>query len=100
MKTFVQILFRVSVILNFMSAYSSTYGQTNGDSYYIITGQLKDAKTGEKISYATITVPGSGIGTVSNSEGEFTLKVGKALNIDIFEVSHLSYATTKFKISE
>jgi len=100
MKTFVQILFRVSVIIIFMSTYSSALGQNKNDTYFTISGQLKDAKTGAKISYATITVPGSGIGTVSNSEGEFTLKISKALNIDIFEVSHLSYATTKFKISE
>ncbi|HNX87276.1 MAG TPA: carboxypeptidase-like regulatory domain-containing protein, partial [Bacteroidales bacterium] len=36
-----------------------------------ITGVLKDAKTGDKISYATISVPNTNIGTVSNSEGEF-----------------------------
>jgi len=100
MKTIVQILSRVVVILIFMSTYATSYGQNDNESFYTLSGQLKDAKTGEKISYATIAVPGSGIGTVSNIDGEFTLKVAKALKIDIFEVSHLSYATTKFKISE
>jgi hypothetical protein len=100
MKTTIKILFRIGIIIIFMSGYGSTYGQNGNDTYYTITGQLKDSKTGEKISYATITVPGSGIGTVSNIDGEFTLKVSKALNIDIFEISHLSYATAKFKISE
>jgi hypothetical protein len=61
---------------------------------------LKDALTGEKVSYASITVPSTGIGTVSNSDGEFTLKVSTSLNAEYFEVSHLSYATAKFKISE
>ncbi len=100
MKTTLKLLFRIGIIIIFMSGYGSTYGQNGNDTYYTITGQLKDSKTGEKISYATITVPGSGIGTVSNIDGEFTLKVSKTLNIDIFEISHLSYATTKFKISE
>lgn len=70
------------------------------NTYTTVNGQLKDAKSGEKIMYATITVPNTGIGTVSNSEGEFTLKVNTALNAEYFEVSHVSYATAKFKISD
>ncbi len=77
--------------------YSATLAQ---NTFVTVNGLLKDAKTGEKISYATITVPNTGIGTVSNSEGEFTLKVDTSLNAEYFEVSHLSYATAKFKISE
>ena len=65
-----------------------------------ITGILKDAKTGDKISYATISVPNTNIGTVSNSEGEFILKVNPSLKAEYFQVSHLSYATTQFKINE
>jgi hypothetical protein len=83
-----------------MSGSGATYAQNGNDSFLTITGLLKDAKTGEKIIYATISVPNTGIGTVSNSDGEFTLKVNKSLNAEYFEVSHLSYATTKFKISE
>jgi len=99
MKTLIQNVMRLGIIILFLSGYSSMYAQ-NGNDYVTVTGQLKDAKTGEKIIYATISVPGTGIGTVSNSEGEFILKVNKSVNTDVFEVSHLSYATTKFKISE
>jgi hypothetical protein len=99
MKTLIQNAFRLSIIILFMSGFGAAFAQ-NGSDYYTISGLLKDAKSGEKIIYATITVPGSGIGTVSNSEGEFTLKINKSLNAEFFEVSHLSYATTKFKISE
>ena len=100
MKTSVQILFRVGILVIFMSCYGAAYSQNESDSYLTITGQLKDAKTGEKIIYATITVPNTGIGTVSNSDGEFLLKINKGINADNFEVSHLSYATTTFKVSE
>lgn len=100
MKTTVQILFRIVIIILFMSGSGATYSQNGSDSYNTVSGQLKDAKTGEKIIYATISVPNTGIGTVSNSEGEFILKVNKSLAAEYFEVSHLSYTTTKFKISE
>lgn len=100
MKTLIYNVFRLGIIIIFMSSYGSTFAQNDNDSFFTVTGKLKDAKTNEKISYATISVPGTGIGTVSNSEGEFILKVSKASNIDVFEVSHLSYATKQFKISE
>ena len=100
MKTLIQNVMRLGIVIIFLSACGTMYAQNGSDSYFTVTGQLKDSKTGEKIIYANISVPGTGIGTVSNSEGEFTLKVDKSLNIDFFEVAHLSYTTKKFKISE
>lgn len=100
MKTSIQILFRIGILILFMSGVGVTYAQNGSDSFISVTGQLKDAKTGEKVIYASITIPNTGVGTVSNSDGEFTLKISKALNAEFFEVSHLSYTTTRFKISE
>jgi hypothetical protein len=100
MKTLIQNVLRLGILIFFMSGYGSTHAQNDNDSFVTVNGVLKDAKTNEKIIYATISVPGTGIGTVSNSEGEFILKVSKAIKADVFEISHLSYATAKFKISE
>ena len=52
MKTSVQILFRVGILVIFMSCYGAAYSQISSDAYVTVTGQLKDAKTGEKIIYA------------------------------------------------
>ncbi len=100
MKTLIQNVLHVSILILFMSGFGSVYAQNADDSYATVSGQLKDSKSGEKIAYATISVPGTGVGTVSNTDGEFTLKVNNSLKTDIFEVSHISYATTKFKINE
>jgi len=100
MKTLINHVLRFSFIVLFFSSYALSYSQTDNGSYLTVTGKLKDSKTGEKIVYATVSVPGTGIGTVSNSEGEFTLKVSKSVNTDVFEIAHLSYTTTKFSISE
>ncbi len=97
MKTMPYNLIRFSMMLVLIFAFSALQAQ-NG--YVTVTGQLKDAKSGEKIGHATITVPGTHIGTVSNSDGEFILKIQNSLQAEYFEVSHLSYTTTKFKISE
>lgn len=100
MKTLIQKAIHLGIIIIFMSGSVMLNAQTSDDSYITISGRLKDAKTNEKIIYATVSIPGTGIGTVSNSEGEFLLKVNKSVTTDVFEISHLSYATTKFKISE
>lgn len=70
------------------------------NSFVTVTGTLKDNKTGEKIPHASITVPGTNIGTVTNSDGEFILKISSSLNAAKFEISHLSYTTKQFSISE
>ena len=97
MKTFHKKLIRAGIIFLLLSAVAVVSAQ---NAFVTVTGTLKDAKTNEKINYAAITVPGTGIGTVSNSDGEFTLKVSTSLNAEYFEVSHLGYATTKFRISD
>ena len=97
MKTFNKFLIHGGIFILLFATHSSTLAQS---TFVTVNGQLKDAKTGEKIIHATITVPNTGIGTVSNSDGEFTLKVNTSLNAEYFEVSHLSYTTAKFKISE
>jgi hypothetical protein len=88
----------IGMTILLFAASVATLAQT--PSFITINGLLKDSKSGDKVAYATITVPGTGIGTVSNSEGEFTLKISNDLKAEYFEVSHLSYATAKFKISE
>ena len=97
MKTSVKNMISVGILFLFFASTAVTLAQ---NTFITISGLLKDAKTGEKIIYATISVPNTGIGTVSNSDGEFTLKVSTSLNAEFFEVSHMSYATAKFKISE
>ncbi len=68
------------------------------DTYFSISGIVKDSKTFEPISFASVTISGTDIGTVTNSEGEFVLKVSKALNAVTFEISHLSYINKSFNI--
>jgi len=66
--------------------------------YNLVNGLVKDAKTKDRVVFATITVPGTTIGTVANSDGEFTLKVPKTATSEVFEISHLGYQNTTFPI--
>jgi len=97
MKTLTKNLTWFGLFIFLLGGHALSQAQNNAIT---ITGVLKDAKTGDKISYATISVPNTSIGTVSNSEGEFILKVNPSLKAEYFQVSHLSYTTTQFKINE
>lgn len=68
------------------------FGQ-NGNGYITINGNLKDAKTKNALFFAYITIPNSHVGTVTNSEGNFTLKISPLLNAREVEFSHLGYIT-------
>lgn len=66
--------------------------------YNLVNGVIKDAKTKERVVFATISVPGTTIGTVANADGEFTLKVPKTIKSNVFEITHLGYQNTQFPI--
>lgn len=84
------------VVALFISA--SVIGQEV--DFYTINGVIKDSKTKERVVFSGVTVPGTNIGTVANSEGEFTLKIPKSINGKDFEISHLGYQNKKFVIAE
>ncbi len=69
---------------------TGTLHAQNGDMISI-SGKIKDSKTKSDLYYAAVSVPNTAIATVSNSEGEFTLKFGKSLNVNELEFSHLGY---------
>lgn len=99
MKTFINRFKTLSIVAILTLGFGFTYAQ-NGNSYYTVNGILKDSKTKQKVVFASVSVPGTNIGTVSNSDGEFTLKIQKSLNVKEFEVSHLGYQNKKFTITE
>ena len=59
-----------------------------------ITGTVKDAKTGETLLGASIKVTGKAVGTTTDFDGNFTLKVNETLPFTI-EVSMLGFQTVK-----
>jgi len=74
----------IYVLIVFMmpfQAYGDNYLPTgkNGetDSYAEFRGKIVEKKTGISLAFASISVIGQNISTISNSEGEFSIKVPK-----------------------
>ena len=99
MKPLLNNVLRFGTTIILLACFGIAHGQVSDDSYYAITGVAKDASTQQKIVFASVSVPGTDIGTVTNSEGEFILKVKKSLNAQFFEISHLGYINKKFEIN-
>ncbi|HOP03971.1 MAG TPA: carboxypeptidase-like regulatory domain-containing protein [Tenuifilaceae bacterium] len=89
----------MSMILVLVMGVSLTFAQ-NGETYNTYKGVLKDSKSKNEIVFATISVPGTHIGTVSNSDGEFTLKIQKSLNATELIISHLGYLTKTVSLAD
>jgi len=67
--------------------------------YITVSGIVKDAKNRKKLEYVNISAIGTHIGTVSNEEGKFTLKISKALHVSEIEFSCIGYFNARVTIS-
>lgn len=65
--------------------------ETAEEPYLIINGVVKDKQTKKRLSYVNISVPGTSVGTITNEEGEFSIKVLSSLQAQQVEVSHIGY---------
>ncbi len=60
-------------------------------TYNVYRGKIIDAKTRERLNFVSVIAKGTNIATVSNSEGEFLLKIAKNITADSLEISHIGY---------
>lgn len=63
-----------------------------------INGIVKDQRNRTTLEYVNISVPGTNIGTITNTDGEFSLKVSKAHKDLYLEISHIGYITSKLPL--
>lgn len=62
---------------------------------YVVTGMIKDQITHKKLENVNISLVGTNIGTVSNADGTFSLKIPAAWGSSDLEFSHLGYLNTR-----
>lgn len=67
--------------------------------FYTVRGVVKDKQTNRTLEYATISVSGTNVGTIANTNGEFSIKIKRDLNAKSIEVSHIGYSTSKMEVN-
>ena len=77
-----------------------TIHHTGQESFYEYRAKVVDKKNGEILIYANVSVVGSNVSTVTNSEGEFSLKIGKDLLDAKLVISHIGYKSKTVTLAE
>lgn len=105
MKTNLRLLFRGVLFVLLLGAWSadarlSSFNAADSSSFKQFKGAIVDSKTKNELIYASITVSGTSISTVSNSEGKFAIKIPtEKLNSSLI-ISFLGYKNKTVPISE
>ncbi|MCE2617170.1 MAG: carboxypeptidase-like regulatory domain-containing protein [Phocaeicola sp.] len=73
---------------------------TDDDKFITVKGIVKDRSNKKVLSHASITVVGEEIATVTNKEGEFTIKIPVSDQETNVEISHMGYYNSTFKIEK
>jgi hypothetical protein len=94
----VVVIFLITMVVEF-----TVYGKPNqNDTSAVISvsGKVLDKITQKPVSYANVYLVGSSIGTVTNTDGEFLIKVPKEKSKEQIGVTHLSYKTYKVAVEQ
>ena len=86
-------------LIAFLLVLPAGISQETGD-FHTITGLVKDAQTRRPIAYASVFVDQAEVGTVTNADGGFILKIDKTLRATHFTISHLGYHNVNFRIND
>ena len=75
------------------------WAQDAGD-YFTIVGMVKEKQNMRTLENVNVSVQGSNIGTVTNAEGEFALKVRKEEVPRELEISHIGYINSHVSLDK
>jgi hypothetical protein len=69
-------------------------------AYDVYYGKVVDANTGRTLPFATIEAAGSNVATVTNIDGDFTIKIAKGSDVSQLKVSYLGFANQTVELSQ
>lgn len=78
----------------------SVYAKADSSSFKQFKGAIVDSKTKNELIYASITVSGTSISTISNSEGKFSIKVPAENQHATLLISFLGYKNKVVSIQD
>ena len=68
-------------------------------AYFTLEGKLQDNQSGAPIAYGTVGVVGTSIGSITNQDGEFRLRLPDSLRQGRIRVSHVGYVGQEMDMS-
>jgi RNase P/RNase MRP subunit p29 len=77
----------------------NSYAQESNEAVIVLKGKLIDETTKKPVIFANVYIANTNIGTVSNSEGEFIIKVPKDLQTKEIRISYMGYKTLSLNVA-
>lgn len=88
------------VFLMESNAQINLINNSDSSSFSYFNGTILDSKTKNELAFASITVSGSNISTISNSEGKFLIKIPTNKQDASLTISFLGYKDKVFSIKD
>ncbi len=76
-----------------------TAAAQDGKHDMVVSGTVRDKDTGKKIENVYVSLMGTSVGTVTNADGYFSLKIAHVTDSPVIEFSHLGYVNSRFSLS-
>ena len=89
-----------SLLFLFIPLVPQMMAQEPSEDYFTVSGVIRDQATRKVLPYVDISVPGTDIGTVTNEDGYFSIKIGKELDVSEVLFSYLGYVNSRIPIDK
>jgi len=80
-------------------AVNAAVAQEDSTDFFTVGGVVRDARTRKVVEYVNVSAADANIGTVTNEDGEFILKINKSLNVKNIRLSCLGYFNALITVS-
>lgn len=80
-------------------SFQLSFAQEDGN-FITVKGKVKDRDTKKEIIFVSVTVGGTHIGTVTNTEGDFTIKIKESVNATELVFTHIGYKIKKVSLDQ
>jgi hypothetical protein len=67
--------------------------------YYTVSGVVRNKDNRRKLENVTISLPGANLGTVTNADGVFSLKIKKSLAVRRLQASYVGFLNTQVTLN-
>ncbi len=99
MKTSILIKRGLTILGMLVLGFQLSFAQED-ETFITIKGKVKDKDTKKEVIFASVSIGDTHVGTVTNVEGEFSIKVKNSLAAQNLEFSHIGYKSKKIPLSE
>lgn len=101
-KSFSNFILALILIVGFQNYSYATYNQIDNDTigFNQYKGKVIDSKTKKALVFASLTVNGTNISTITNSQGEFVIKVPKKYSNNRITISFLGYTSKVINLQD